>query len=48
MINDVKAQSNQKKVGRAALPVRLMLIEAIITLTILSSTSTSLKRNNKK
>ena len=40
MINDIKAQSNEKKVGKAALAVRLMLTEVVITTTVLSSTET--------
>ena len=39
MISTIKQQSNQKIVGKAATNIRLMLIiEAIITPTILSST----------
>ena len=40
MISTIKQQSNQKIVGKAATNIRLMLIEAIITPTILSSTET--------
>ena len=40
MISTIKQQSNQNIVGKAATNIRLMLIEAIITPTILSSTET--------
>ena len=40
MINRVKSESSERKIGKAALTVRLMLIEVVITPTILSSTET--------
>ena len=40
MINDIKTESTEKKLGKAALKTRIMLIETIITPTILSSTET--------
>ena len=40
MINKVKNESSERKIGKAALTVRLMLIEVVITPTILSSTET--------
>ena len=40
MINRVKDESSERKIGKAALTVRLMLIEVVISPTILSSTET--------
>ena len=40
MLADIIRESNPKKIGRSALPVRIMLIEIVITPTILSSTET--------
>ena len=40
MINDVKVQSCEQKIGKAALSVRLMLVEVVISPTVLSSTET--------
>ena len=40
MVNDINRESSEKKVGRAALSVRLMLTEIVITPTVLSSTET--------
>ena len=40
MVNDIKAETTEKKLGKAALKTRIMLIETIITPTILSSTET--------
>ena len=40
MINDIKTESSEKKIGKAALNVRLMLMEVVITPTVLCSTET--------
>ena len=40
MISNVKKESSEKKIGKAALTVRLMLVEVVITPTVLSSTET--------
>ena len=40
MINQVKNESSERKIGKAALTVRLMLVEVVITPTVLSSTET--------
>ena len=40
MINNINGESSMKKIGKAALPVRIMLIEAITPPTILANTET--------
>ena len=40
MISDIKKESNEKIVGKASVSLKLMLIEIIITPTVLSSTET--------
>ena len=40
MINQVKNESSEREIGKAAMTVRLMLIEVVITPTVLSSTET--------
>ena len=40
MIREIKIQSSKKKVGKASIPVRLMLIETVLTPTILQNTET--------
>ena len=40
MITKVKAESSPRKIGKAALSVRIMLLEAVITPTVLCSTET--------
>ena len=40
MINDTKGHGCEQKVGKAALSVRLMLVEVIVSPTVLSSTET--------
>ena len=40
MVNDIKTEACEKKIGRAALNVRLMLMEVVITPTVLCSTET--------
>jgi hypothetical protein len=40
MINNINREGSEKKVGKAAVPIRIMLAEIVITPTILSSTET--------
>ena len=40
MISNINRESSEKKIGKAALPVRIMLIEAITPPTILANTET--------
>ena len=40
MISNINRETQQKKIGKAALPVRIMLIDVVIAPTILSNTET--------
>jgi hypothetical protein len=50
MVNDIKAETTEKKLGKAALKTRLMLMEVVIMPTILSSTETwhNITQNEQK